>query len=188
MNGLEKYLEAISNQCNLQEVGVVRPYPVEWASAPYPPWFKAPNLHAFDDKGSSNQYIYYFKSQIGNIVSNDAIMAHLFIGTLKGVAFEWFIKLRVGSIEKWSISRSFSWCYSSKTISKYPCKLSLLKAKERRVNQSVCGEILKYDALMSKWYDTVYTGKDLPPQSANHTPNTNRCNSKSHLESTSLTG
>ena len=28
-------------------------------------------------------------------------MAHLFISTLKGVTFEWFMKLPVGSIEKW---------------------------------------------------------------------------------------
>jgi len=28
-------------------------------------------------------------------------MAHLFIGTLKGVTFEWFMKLPAGSIEKW---------------------------------------------------------------------------------------
>ena len=28
-------------------------------------------------------------------------MACLFIGTLKGVAFEWFMKLPAGSIEKW---------------------------------------------------------------------------------------
>ena len=65
MNELEKHLEAISNRSNLQEVGVVRPYPVEWDSSPYPPRFKAPNLHVFDGKGSPNQHIYYFKSQIG---------------------------------------------------------------------------------------------------------------------------
>ena len=28
-------------------------------------------------------------------------MARLFIGTLKGVAFEWFIKLSAGSIKRW---------------------------------------------------------------------------------------
>ena len=28
-------------------------------------------------------------------------MAHLFIGTLKGVTFEWFMKLPASSIEKW---------------------------------------------------------------------------------------
>jgi len=43
MNKLEKRLEAISNRSNLQEVGVVRPYPIEWDSASYSPRFKAPN-------------------------------------------------------------------------------------------------------------------------------------------------
>jgi len=28
-------------------------------------------------------------------------MAHLFIDTLKGAAFEWFIKIPAGSIKKW---------------------------------------------------------------------------------------
>jgi len=51
---------------------------------PYPPKFKALTLHTFDGKGWSNQNIYYFKSQTENVVSNDAIMARLFIGTLKG--------------------------------------------------------------------------------------------------------
>jgi len=81
---------------------VVKPYPVEWDIAPYPPKFKAPSLHTFDGTGSPNQHIYYFKSQTGNVVSNDAIMARLFIGTLKGVAFEWFMKLPAGSIKKWT--------------------------------------------------------------------------------------
>jgi len=84
MNELEKLQEAISNRSNLQEVGVVRPYPVEWDSSSYPPGFKAPNLYAFDGKGSPSQHIYYFKFQTGNVVSNDAIMARLFIGTQEG--------------------------------------------------------------------------------------------------------
>jgi len=46
--------------------------------------------------------MYYFKSQTGNVVSNDVIMTHLFIGTLKGVAFEWFMKFPAGSIKKWA--------------------------------------------------------------------------------------
>jgi len=50
--------------------------------------FKALTLQAFDGKGSPNQHRYYFKSQTGNVVSNDAILARLFIGTLKGIAFE----------------------------------------------------------------------------------------------------
>jgi len=76
---------------------VIRPYPAEWNLIPYPPKFKALTLQAFDGKGSSNQHIYYFKSQTGNVVSNDAILARLFICTLKGITFEWFMKLPEGS-------------------------------------------------------------------------------------------
>jgi len=77
--------------------GADQTIPGHWDSAPYPPRFEAPNLHAFEGKGSPNQHIYYFTR---NVVSNDAIMARLFIGTLKGVAFECFMKLSIGSIKK----------------------------------------------------------------------------------------
>jgi len=65
------------------------------------PQFKALTLYTFDGKRSSNQHKYYFKSQTGNVVSNNANVACLFIGTLKGVAFEWFMMLPAGSIKTW---------------------------------------------------------------------------------------
>ena len=80
---------------------MVRPYPAEWDLVPYPPKFKTLTLQAFDCKGSPNQHIYYLKSQTGNVVDNDVILARLFIGTLKGLAFEWFMKLPEGSIKNW---------------------------------------------------------------------------------------
>ena len=98
MSKLEQHLEALANWDGLQEVGIVRPYPAEWDTAPYPPKFKASTLHTFDDKGSPNQHIYYFKFQIENVVLNDVILARLFISTLKR-AFEWFIKLPAGLIK-----------------------------------------------------------------------------------------
>jgi len=58
-------------------------------------------LHTYDDKGSPNQHIYYFRSQTGNVIDNNAIMARLFIGTLKGVASDWFRSLPSGSINSW---------------------------------------------------------------------------------------
>jgi len=109
MNELENCLEAITHQSDLKEVGMVRPYPIECNAAPYHSMFKAPTLQTFDGKGSSNQHIHYFKSQTGNVVSNDAIMARLFIGTLKGVAFEWFMKLLAGSIKKWADLKKLFW-------------------------------------------------------------------------------
>jgi len=45
--------------------------------------------------------MYYFRSQTGNIIDNNAIKARLFIGTLKGVAFDWFKSLPSGSINSW---------------------------------------------------------------------------------------
>ena len=88
MSNLEKRFEALAHRGDLQDVGVVWPYPEKWDTTLYPPRFKAPTLHTFDGKGSPNQHIYYFKSQTQNVVSNDAIMGRLFIGTLKGIAFE----------------------------------------------------------------------------------------------------
>jgi len=99
MSKLKQRPEALTNQDSLQDVGIVRPYLAEWDTTPYPPKFKALTLHTFDDIGSPNQHIYYFKSQTGNVVSNDAIMAHLFFGTLKGVTFEWFMKHPASSIK-----------------------------------------------------------------------------------------
>ena len=83
-------------------MGIIWPCIVEWDTTPYPPKFKAPTFHTFNGKGSTNQHIYYFKSQTGNVVSNDVIMARLFISTLKGIAFEWFTKLPASSIKIWA--------------------------------------------------------------------------------------
>ena len=61
MSNLEKRLEVLAHRGNLQDVGVVRPYPPECDTAPYPPRFKASILHTFNGIGSPNQHIYYFK-------------------------------------------------------------------------------------------------------------------------------
>ena len=54
MSVLEKHLEAIANRSELREVGVVRPYLVEWDANSYPPRFKALTLHTFNGEGSPN--------------------------------------------------------------------------------------------------------------------------------------
>jgi len=48
MSKLEQRLEALVNRKGLQEVGVVRPYLVEWDLVPYPPKFKALTLQTFN--------------------------------------------------------------------------------------------------------------------------------------------
>ena len=112
MSQLEQRLKALTNWKGLQEAGVVWLYPAKWDLVRYPPKFKAPTLQALDGKGLSNQHIYYLKSQTGNVVDNDAILARLFIGTLKGLAFKWFMKLPEGSIKNWSdLEKLFLTCF-----------------------------------------------------------------------------
>ena len=100
MGNLEERLEALLRRGDLQDMGVVDP--TQRNGTQLPTIHKAPTLHTFDGIGSPNQHIYYFKSQTGNVVLNDAIMVHLFIGILKRVAFEWFMKLPAGSIKTWA--------------------------------------------------------------------------------------
>ena len=77
-------------------------------------------------------------------------MAHLFIGTLKGVAFEWFMKLPAGSIKKWAdLVKLFLARFFEDDQRSIHANFLYYKVKEKRVNQSVCGEILEYGALMS---------------------------------------
>lgn len=51
----------------------------------------------YDGKNFPNQYIYYFRSQTDKVIDNDAIITRLFIGTLNGIAFDWFKNLPNGS-------------------------------------------------------------------------------------------
>ena len=117
----------------------VRPYPVEWDAAPYPPRFKALTLHTFDGKGSPNQHIYYFKSQTGNVVSNDAILGRLFIDILKGVDFEWFMKFFVGSIKKWADLEKlfFARFFEDDTKVSMPTLFATKQKKEESINMFV---------------------------------------------------
>jgi len=101
LKGIQAQIASLAQRDELKKADMTRPYPLEWDSVPYPPKFKPPTLHTYDFKSSPNRHIYYFGSQTGNVIDHDAIMARLFIGTLKGVAFDWFRSLPQGSINSW---------------------------------------------------------------------------------------
>ena len=84
---IQAQIASLAQSDELKKVGMMRLYPLGWDSVPYPPKFKLPMLHTYDGKSSVNQHIYYFQSQTGNMIDNDAVMARLFIGTLKGGSF-----------------------------------------------------------------------------------------------------
>ena len=90
---IQAQIASLAQRDELKKAGMTHPYPLEWDSVPYPLKFKSPMLHTYDGKSLPNQHIYYFRSQTGNVIDNDAIMVRLFISTLKGVAFGWFRSL-----------------------------------------------------------------------------------------------
>jgi len=101
IKGIHAQIASLMQRDELKKVGMTRSSPLEWDSVPCPLKFKPPTLHTYDGKSSPNQYIYYFLSKTSNVIDNGAIMARLFIGTLKGVAFDWFESLPPGSINSW---------------------------------------------------------------------------------------
>jgi len=116
IKGIQAQIASLDQRDELKKVDMTRPYPLEWNSVPYPLKFKPLTLHKYDGKSSPNQYIYYFRSQTGNVIDNDAIMVRLFISTLKGVAFDWFRSLPPSSINFGSIWRLGSSLASMRTI------------------------------------------------------------------------
>jgi len=88
IKGIQAQIASLAQRDELKKVGMTCPYPLEWDAVLYPPKFKPPMLYTYDGKSSPNQHIYYFWSQTGNIIDNGTIMARLFIGTLKRMAFD----------------------------------------------------------------------------------------------------
>ena len=88
IKGIQAQIASLPQRDELKKVGMMRSYSLEWDSVPYPPKFKPSTLHTYDGKSSPNQHINYFRSQTGNLIDNDFVMARLFIATLKGVAFD----------------------------------------------------------------------------------------------------
>ena len=56
------------------------------------------NFTSFDGRGSPTQYLIYFKSHLGVILGNEPLMVRSFVGTLCVAAFEWYHRLKPGSI------------------------------------------------------------------------------------------
>ena len=84
IKGIQAQIASLSQRDELKKVRMMRPHQLEWDSVPYPSRFKSPMLHMYDGKSSPKQHIYYFRSQTDNVINSDAIIAKLFIGTLKG--------------------------------------------------------------------------------------------------------
>lgn len=153
----------------------------------YPSKFKVPTLQTFNGTRSLNQHIYYFRSQIDNVVSNDATLAHLFISILKGIAFEWFIKLSEGFIKNRGYLESlFPAILRGRLEGCYANCLNHQTA-ERRAYQGLCEVILDCCTLVPKRHDTVSSVGNMLTQSLDPTRNTNGGGGMLHMEAAGAT-
>ena len=50
LKGIQAQIAFLAQRDELKKVGTVHPYPLEWDSVPYPPKFKPPTLHTYDEK------------------------------------------------------------------------------------------------------------------------------------------
>src|SRR4051812_23070695 len=128
---LERWVAAAADRLEIQGVGVTRPYPPEWDSEPYPKGFKVPALHSFDGTQLASQHIYHFKSLTGSVSNNEAMTTRLFLGTLQGVAFEWFKRLKPGCIKSWQdLEPKFLQCFPDCDVEVSSVTLTSIKQKE----------------------------------------------------------
>lgn len=75
---LQAQITFLAQRDGVRQARMIRPYPLEWDSVAYPPKYKPLSLHSYDGKGSPIQHMYYFRSQVGNMVGNDPIMTRLY--------------------------------------------------------------------------------------------------------------
>ena len=65
-------------------------YPPEMDLVPYPPKYKPPTFQSYMGKSYTYQHIIHFKSQLGGKHDIDALKIRSFIGTLRGMTFDWY--------------------------------------------------------------------------------------------------
>lgn len=152
-----------------------------WSHLPSFP-FEISTLQAFDSHVSSNQHICYFKSQNGDVVSNNSIMAHLFIGTLKWVTIEWFLKLPKGSIKNWgNLERLFHAQFLEDDLEVTMLTLLVIK-QQREEPKGLRRAILDCCTLVLEMHDPVNFCANITTQLSNPNPSTNGVRGMSHIE------
>src|SRR3954466_1367704 len=128
---LERWAATASGRLEIQGAEITRPYPPGWDAEPCPKGFKVPALHSFDGTQLASQHVYHFKSLMGSVSNNEAMMTRLFFGTLQGVAFEWFKRLKPGCIKSWNyLERKFLHRFPDCDLEVSSVTLASIKQKE----------------------------------------------------------
>lgn len=80
---------------------ITKPTPAWIDSVPYTPGFSQPDFKMFDGTGDPHQHLAHFLSRCGPVAQNGALCLRLFVQSLEGPAFTWYVHLSEESIPTW---------------------------------------------------------------------------------------
>lgn len=85
-----------------------KPYPLHVDAAPFSPKFVQPHFNTFNETAYLKQHIAHFESRCGAIAQQGDLLLKLFVQSLDGAAFTWYLNLKSNSISYWdSMKRAF---------------------------------------------------------------------------------
>ncbi|PIN26241.1 hypothetical protein CDL12_01008 [Handroanthus impetiginosus] len=91
-----------------------KPYTKRIDSLRMPIGYQPPKFQQFDGKGNPKQHVAHFIETCSNAGTNGDLLVKQFVRSLKGNAFDWFIKLEPESIDSWDqMEREFLNRFSS---------------------------------------------------------------------------
>lgn len=76
-------------------------YPSHVYVVHFPPMFVQPHFNTFNGTSCPKQHIAYFESQCGSIVQHGDLLLKLFVLSLDGVPFTWYLNLKLYFILDW---------------------------------------------------------------------------------------
>jgi hypothetical protein len=78
-------------------------YPNYFDFVPYPRGFRVPDFVKFigEDSGSTYKHVGQYLAQTSDVGMNDMYRVRLFLLSLSGTAFNWFMSLAPNSINTW---------------------------------------------------------------------------------------
>ena len=115
-------------------------------------------------------------------------MTRLFIGTLKGVTFEWFMKLPIGSIKTWAdLEKLFLARFFEDNTEIFVPTLLATKQKKGESIKTFIENFWSMTLRCPSGMTPVYVGRDMPSQFANFPTHSNGSSRMSHLEAVGAT-
>jgi hypothetical protein len=137
------------------------PYPSAYDLIPLPNWYTVPDFTKFfgQDDTSTMEHVNRFIIQCGEAASRDELRVRLFLSSLSGSAFTWFISLPPNSIITWAdLEKQFHKYLFAGVHEK---KLTDLVKLRQRNDESVEGFVQRLRDVKNKCYSLVLDDRQL---------------------------